>query len=562
MKNKFVVTLLVIGGIVLLNVLASFVFFRLDLTEEKRYSLSEATKSLLENLSEKDSSEQQTVDVFVKIYLDGDELPSGFERLKRAVTETLEEFKVYGGTNINYKFINPNAEADTKKREEFYVELAKKGMNPTRVVDTKNGRQVENIIFPYALVSVAGKEVPVLLLKGTQGKTAEEKLNQSYENVEYELATAIRKLTLRERKKIGLLAEFTKLKPLNFSDLIASLQERYDLFIIDAKSSPTFQGLDAMILPKPDFPVDDSTKYKIDQFVMSGGRMLFFVDGLKVDSVGLEGNYAQPLDLNLTDLLFKYGVRINSNIIKDAGSSAMIPMVVGDMGDKPNIQPVPYRYYPLISNFGKSLITNNLDLVFSRYVASIDTVRADGVTKTPLLMTTPYTKVLNAPAFVTFNEARTEADQAEYQGGVKTIAYLLEGKFQSLYKNRLLPNDPKFANFKFESLPTKIIVCSDGDLIVNEVSQKTGNPMPLGYDKISKHTFGNKDFMMNAIDYLIDENGVIQARGKEVKLRPLNKLRTRDERTFWQILNIGLPVGLVLVFGFILQWWRKREYGI
>jgi ABC-2 type transport system permease protein len=557
MKKKFVVALLIIGGIVLLNIAASFVFFRLDLTEEKRYSLSDATQSLLENLSNVDST-----DVFVKVYLDGEELPGGFERLKRAVTETLEEFKVYGGTNINYKFINPNAETDKKKREEFYVELTKKGMNPTRVVDTKNGRQIENIIFPYALVSAAGYEVPVLLLKGTQGKTAEEKLNQSNENVEYELATAIRKLTLKERKKIGLLVEFTKLKPLNFSDLIASLQERYDLFFIDAKSSPSFHGLDALILPKPDFPVDDSTKYKIDQFVMGGGSTLFFVDGLKVDSVSLEGNFAQPLELNLTDLFFKYGVRINSNIIKDGASCAVIPLVVGDLGDKPNIQPVPYRYFPLINNFGKSLITNNLDLIFSRYVASIDTVRADGVSKTPLLMTSPYTKVLNAPAFVTFNDAQTDTEQAEYQGGVKTIAYLLEGKFQSLYKNRLLPNDPNFADFKAESKPTKIIICSDGDLIVNEFSQKTGNPLPLGYDKTTQHTFGNKDFVMNSIDYLIDEDGVIQAKGKEVKLRPLDKLRTRDERTFWQILNIGLPVALVLLFGFILQWTRRRKYGI
>jgi len=557
MKNKFVVALLIIGGIVLLNIAASFVFFRLDLTEEKRYSLSDATQSLLENLSNEDST-----DVFVKVYLDGEELPGGFERLKRAVNETLEEFKIYGGININYKFINPNAETDKKKREEFYVELTKKGMNPTRVVDTKNGRQIENIIFPYALVSAGGYEVPVLLLKGTQGKTAEEKLNQSNENVEYELATAIRKLTVKERKKVGLLTEFTKLKPLNFSDLIASLQERYDLFFIEAKSSPSFQGLDALILPKPDFPVDDSTKYKIDQFVMGGGSALFFVDGLKVDSVGLEGNFAQSLELNLTDLFFKYGVRINSNIIKDGASCAFIPLVVGDLGDKPNIQPVPYRYFPLIYNFGNSLITNNLNLIFSRYVASIDTVRADGVSKTPLLMTSPYTKVLNAPAFVTFNDAQTDTEQAEYQGGVKTIAYLLEGKFQSLYKNRLLPNDPNFTDFKSESQPTKIIICSDGDLIVNEVSQKTGNPLPLGYDKTTQHTFGNKDFVMNAIDYLIDEDGVIQAKGKEVKLRPLDKLRTRDERTFWQVLNIGLPVALVLLFGFILQWTRRRNYGI
>lgn len=551
MKSKFIKILAIVGVIVVLNVLASFVFFRLDLTEEKRYSISDATKTLLGNLDK---------EILIKVYLGGTELPGGFERLKRAVNETLDEFQVYGGTRIDYRLIDPSAENDTKKREEFYAELMKKGMEPTRVIDTKNGRQVENIVFPYASVSYEGKEVPVLLLKGTEGRTAQEKLNQSYENVEYELANAIRKLTLKEKKKIGLLAEFTKLKPVSFADLITSLQERYDLFIIDAKQSPTFQGLDALILPKPDFPVDDSTKYKIDQYVMNGGRALFFVDGLKVDSVGLQGTYAQPLELNLTDLFFKYGVRINSNIVKDGASSAAIPMVVGNMGDKPNIQPIPYRFFPVINNFGKSLITNNLDLIFCRYVASIDTVQAAGVNKTPLLMTTPYTKVLNAPALVTYNEAHTETQQDDYNGGIKTIAYLLEGKFESLYKNRLLPSDPNYASFKAESVPTKMLVCSDGDLIVNDLSPKTGNPLPLGFDKTTQHVFGNKDFVLNAIDYMIDENGVIQARGKEIKLRPLDKLRTRDERTKWQIINIALPLGIVILFGIILFMLRKRKF--
>ncbi|MFD2523433.1 gliding motility-associated ABC transporter substrate-binding protein GldG [Emticicia soli] len=551
MKSKFIKILAIVGVIVVLNVLASFVFFRLDLTEEKRYSISDATKTLLGNLDK---------EILIKVYLGGTELPGGFERLKRAVNETLDEFQVYGGSRIDYRLIDPSAENDTKKREEFYAELMKKGMEPTRVIDNKNGRQVENIVFPYASVSYEGKEVPVLLLKGTEGRTAQEKLNQSYENVEYELANAIRKLTLKEKKKIGLLAEFTKLKPVSFADLITSLQERYDLFIIDAKQSPTFQGLDALILPKPDFPVDDSTKYKIDQYVMNGGRALFFVDGLKVDSVGLQGTYAQPLELNLTDLFFKYGVRINSNIVKDGASSAAIPMVVGNMGDKPNIQPIPYRFFPVINNFGKSLITNNLDLIFCRYVASIDTVQAAGVNKTPLLMTTPYTKVLNAPALVTYNEAHTETQQDDYNGGIKTIAYLLEGKFESLYKNRLLPSDPNYASFKAESVPTKMLVCSDGDLIVNDLSPKTGNPLPLGFDKTTQHVFGNKDFVLNAIDYMIDENGVIQARGKEIKLRPLDKLRTRDERTKWQIINIALPLGIVILFGIILFMLRKRKF--
>lgn len=551
MKSKFIKILAILGGIVLLNVLASFVFFRLDLTDEKRYSISDATKNLLENLDK---------EILIKVYLEGTELPGGFERLKRAVNETLDEFQVYGGTKIEFLSIDPSADNDTKKREDFYAQLMKKGMQPSRVIDTKGGRQVENIVFPYATVSYEGKEVPVQLLKGTEGRTAQEKLNQSYENVEYELANAIRKLTLKEKKKIGLLAEFTNLKPINFADLITSLQERYDLFIIDAKQSPTFGGLDALILPKPTLPVDDSTKYKIDQYIMNGGRALFFVDGLKVDSVSLEGTFAQPLELNLTDLFFKYGVRINSNIVKDGASSAAIPMVVGNMGDKPNIQPIPYRYFPIINNFGKSLITNNLDLIFCRYVASIDTVQAAGVNKIPLLMTTPYTKVLNAPALVTYNEAHTETKQEEYNGGVKTIAYLLEGKFESLYKNRLLPSDPQYKSFKAESVPTKMLVCSDGDLIVNDLSPKTGNPLPLGFDKTTQHVFGNKDFVMNAIDYMIDENGVIQARGKEVKLRPLDKLRTRDERTKWQTINIALPLGVVILFGIILYMLRKRKF--
>lgn len=551
MKSKFIKNLSIVGGIIVLNVLASFVFFRLDLTEEKRYSISDATKSLLQNLDKQ---------VMIKVYLTGEELPGGFERLKRAVNTTLDEFKVYGGTNIEFRAIDPNTENDTKKREEFYAELMKRGMQPTRVVDTKGGRQIENIIFPYATVVYEGKEVPVLLLKGTEGRTAQEKLNQSYENVEYELATAIRKLTLKEKKKIGLLNEFTKLQPISFADFITSLQERYDIFLVDAKLSPTFDGLDALILPKPDLPIDDSTKYKIDQYVMSGGRALFFVDGLKVDSLSLENTYAQPLELNLTDLFFKYGVRINSNIVKDGASSAAIPMVVGNMGDRPNIQPIPYRYFPVINNFGKSLITNNLDLIFCRYVASIDTVSSPGIRKIPLLMTTPYTKVLNAPALVTYNEAHTETQQDEYNGGVKTIAYLLEGKFESLYKNRLLPSDPNYKTFKAESLPTKILVCSDGDLIVNDINPKNGNPLPLGFDKTTQHVFGNKDFVMNAIDYLIDENGVIQARGKEVKLRPLDKLRTRDEHTQWQVINIAMPLGVVILFGIILYLLRKRKF--
>lgn len=546
-------SLLFIALLIAVNVLSAFVFFRIDMTEERRYSLSEATKNLLEKLDD---------EVFINIYLDGEDLPGGFERLKRAVSETLDEFKTYGGSNINYRFINVNGIADATERDTQIKTLIDKGMQPTNVVDTKNGRRVETLIFPYATVLYNGKETDVLLLKNNQSQTAQEKLNQSYENVEYELATAIRKLTITEKKRIGLLTEFTKLPPVNFAGIITELQSYYDLFILDAKASTTFQGLDALILPKPDFAVDDSTKLKIDQFIVNGGKALFFIDGLQIDSIGLEGTYAQPLNTNVEDLLFQYGVRLNKNMVKDGGSAAQIPMVVGNTGDKPNVQSVPYRFFPLINNFGNSIITKNLDLISTKFVSSLDTVQAAGIKKTPLLMTTPYTRVLTAPVLVTYNEARTETEADTYQGGVQTIGYLLEGTFPSLYANRLLPTDERKQYYAAKSQPSKIIVCSDGDLITNEINRKTGDPMPLGFDRLSKHTFGNKDFVMNAVDYLLDDNGVITARSKEVKLRPLDTLKSRDERSFWQILNIALPLLLVAVLGATHFFIRKRKYSV
>jgi ABC-2 type transport system permease protein len=542
--------LLILVGV---NILSVFFFFRKDLTEEKRYSLSDASKKMVSSLKEP---------VEVEVLLDGNGLPGGFERLKQAVTETLEEFKTYGGTNIVYTFFDPNTITDPARKNALMDSLYSKGIQPTNVFDTEGGKKTETLVFPYALISYQGKQETVLLLQGNQAQSAEEKLNQSYENLEYSFAGAIRKLTLTEKKKIGLLTEFTSLEPINFAGMIGSLQEYYDLYFVDAATSESFQGLDALILPKPDKRIDDSTKFKIDQFVMNGGKALFFMDGLKVDSIGLQGTYAQPFDHNLQDLFFKYGLRINQDIIKDGASASMVPLVVGNMGDKPNIQPIPYRFFPLINNFGESLITKNLDLVRSKFTSSIDTVASKGIQKSSLLMTTPYTKILHAPALVTYNDARSNTDEQEYNQGVKTIAYLLEGSFSSLYQNRILPSDPRSSYFKANGEPTKIIVCSDGDLIVNDIDRKTGQPLPLGYDRLSQHTFGNKDFLLNAIDYLVDENGVINARGKEVKLRPLDAIKTRDNRIQIQLINLLFPSLTIILLALLrsLYWRRKHAH--
>jgi ABC-2 type transport system permease protein len=542
LKNNIILILFIIA----LNILGFWVYFRADLTADKRYSISESSKNLLKNLND---------EVIIKVYLDGEGLPGGFERLKRAVKETLVEFKYFGKDNIDYQFINPY-DGSEEERNTLFKQLVEKGMQPTNIFAKEDGKKVENLVFPYATIWYQNKEVSVLLLKANLAQDSQTKLNQSYENVEYELATAIQKLTMTKKKKVGLLSEFTNLQPINFAGLINTLQEYYDLYIIESKKSPSFAGLDALIVPKPDKPVDDSTKAKIDQYIMNGGRVLFFVDGLKVDSVGLEGSFAQPLDVNLDDMLFKYGVRINKNIVKDGLNAAIIPMVVGNMGDKPNIQPMPYRYFPLINNFSNSLITKNIDMVYTKFTASIDPVNGnDGLKKTPLLLTSQYTKVLNAPALITYNEARTDTDEMEYQNGVKTVAYLIEGTFKSILQKSFTNSE-----IKTTSVPTKILVCSDGDIIVNEIDRKTGNPYPMGFDRFSQHQYGNQDFVINTLNYLLDEQGLLTAKSKSVGLRPLDKLKISNQKTKWQLINIVLPLVLLVVFGFLRFYYMKNKY--
>lgn len=542
MKSNLARIALFIGILVGINVIAAFVFFRWDLTQEKRYTISDATKKLLQNLDHQ---------VVIKVYLTGD-FPAGFERLERAIQETLESFADYGGGNVAYRFIEPT---DPKLQEE----LIGKGLIPTNLFANEEGKRTERLVFPGAVLVYEGKEYPVQLLKGNKSATSEEQLNQSYEGVEFELASAIRRLAQKDRKRIGVLVGHTKVPPPRFSDFLANLQQNYDLYF-DIQNPDNWDKGDLLVIPKPDSPFSEDEKYRLDQFVMRGGKLLLFADGARVDSVSLEGTFAQPLDVNLDDLLFKYGCRINQNLIKDL-SCAMIPLNVGNMGDKPQIQPMPWRFFPLINNFGKHPIVRNLDALYARFPSSIDTIQVDGIKKTPLLLTSRYTQLRKAPVLVGYNEARQQPDPREYNAGEKPIAVLLEGSFSSLYNNRLLPNDPRTKSFLGKSKPTQMIVVSDGDLIVNDIDYKRNAPLPLGYDRLSGNTFANRDFALYAVDYLADSEGLITARNKQVTLRPLDKLRLKEERMQWQLLNLLGPLVLIGVVGLVWQWNRKRQYG-
>ncbi|SDE63462.1 gliding-associated putative ABC transporter substrate-binding component GldG [Dyadobacter soli] len=545
--TRFVLLVVVLAGI---NWLASSFFFRWDLTEDKRYSISDATKTLLTSLEK---------DVIVNVYLSGD-FPAGFERLESATRETLEEFQTYANGHLIVNYSDPSAATSEEQRQKQYMSLIDRGLNPTNVFANEDGKRTEKIIFPGVIVQADTLSVPVQLLKGNKAGTPEEQLNQSYEGVEFELASAIRVLANPERKKVGFVVSHTKIPPARLSDMIATIQQSYDVFL-DMNNPESYEGLDALIVMKPDSAFSDEEKYKLDQYVVGGGKALFFVDGARVDSVSLDGNYAQPLDLNLGDLFFKWGIRLNTNLVKDM-NCAQILLNVGNVGDNPDIRPMPWRFFPLLNNFGQHKVTRNLNAVYTRFLSSIDTVGgANTIAKTPLLMTSPYTQLVNAPALVGYNEARKDPEPSEYRSGIKLAGVLLEGSFTSLFQNRILPGDPRAAKFKASGNTGKVIICSDGDLIVNDYDYKRNAPLPLGYDRVTKQTYGNKDFVLHALDYMTDANGLINARGKQIAIRALDKIQIQESRKFWQALNLLLPVALIGIFGALRYYLRIRKFG-
>lgn len=546
--------LLVVGLLLLFNFIGQRLFFRLDLTEEKRYTMSGATKALLTDLKQP---------VTVTVYLDGD-FPPAFRRLQQAVRETLNEMQVYGGANLHYVFIDPSAAGTEKARNEYYQTLLKKGLRPTNLGANENGKRVEKIIFPWATVSAGGKEQNVLLLRGNQAAPSDVRLNQSIEGLEYELASAVRKLSPGQRKRIGVVEGHGELSNAEAGDLIGSLSQFYDVFRVNlSRTRPQdLRTLSALVVAKPAAAYTEAEKFKLDRFITQGGNALFFVDAMRVnlDSANRGGMLSFPLQLNLEDLLFKYGVRVNPDLVLDL-NSGVIPLVTGTTGNKPKVEPMPWQFYPLINNFSVHPITRNLDAVYTKFVSSVDTVKAVGVRKTPLLFTSRYTRVLPSPVPVNLNDARLPPEQKLYTAKFKPVGYLLEGQFRSLYANRAEPGTTRFQPDRApDARPSKVLVVSDGDFVRNEVDPKTGRPLRLGFDRLASTEFANRELALNAVDYMLDETGLIAVRGKQITLRPLDKLRVAEERRRWQLLNLAAPLALLAGFGVVRAWRRKQRY--
>jgi ABC-2 type transport system permease protein len=541
----------VLVAIVLINLLASVYFFRIDLTEEKRYSIKKPTKEILKSLDD---------DVYLEVYLEGD-LNAGFKRFQKSIRETLEEFRIYSHNKVHYTFIDPAAAMSQKARSEFMAELSAKGIQPTNVIDNKGGQRSEKIIFPGAVISYGGFESGVMLLKGNKASTPEEEINQSIEGIEYELANAIYKLANADRKQIGFVTGHGELDSLEVAGFNNALLEVYDVFKVDLSKKKDIENYDALIIAKPKTAFTQDDKYKLDQYIMRGGKVLFLLDKLEVtmDSASQQSYFAFPYDLNLDDQLFKYGVRINLDLIQDR-TAGLYPVVTSETNGKPKLQLMDWPFFPLINHYADHAITHNLDAVVTKFVSSMDTVKAVGIKKTFLLMTSQYSRMIGAPVNVSINELRKNVTQQDYTKSFMPIGYLLEGKFTSLFKNRFLPEGVDKNSFKSEGVPTKLIVIADGDIARNDINPRTNQPQPLGYDPFTQYTFANQDLLMNAMAFLTNEDGLIAARNREVKIRPLDRDKINNEKFKLQLINLVLPVLLICVFGILKQFIRKRKF--
>ncbi|GAB2952288.1 gliding motility-associated ABC transporter substrate-binding protein GldG [Hymenobacter coalescens] len=545
---------LIILGLLVLNFVAQRFFFRVDLTEDKRYSMSAATKQLLTTMPEP---------VTVTVYLAGD-FPPAFRRLSQATRETLDEMQIHAGSKLRYVFVDPSAATSEADRNKEYQRLMQKGLTPTNLGANEGGKRVEKIIFPWATVTVGNREENVLLLRGNQAAPPDVRLNQSIEGLEYELASAVRRLEPTKRQLIGIVEGHGEPDNEHIADLIGTLQRDYNVYRIDLNkvTEQNMKALSAVIVAKPERAYTDPEKFKLDKFITEGGRALFFVDAMRVnlDSANRGGMLSFPLDLGLTDLLFTYGVRVNGDLLLDV-NSGVIPMVTGMSGDKPQVEPMPWPFYPVVNNFSPHPITRNLDAVYLKFVSTIDTVKAAGIRKTPLMYTSRYTRVLPAPVPINLNDARLPPDPKLYKSGPKPVGYLLEGQFRSLFANRAKPGTTQFLPGQNpQAMPGKIVLISDGDFVRNDVDPKTKRPLRLGYDRLATTEFANRQLVQNAVDYLLDESGLIAVRSKQITLRPLDKVKINAEKRQWQLLNLGAPLALLAVFGLVRAWLRKRKY--
>ena len=540
-------------GIILINIIGSYFYKRFDLTQDQRYTLSNTAKKTIATID---------LPIFIDVFLEGD-LPSEFKRLQVETKQLLEEFEAYN-PNLKFKFVNPSEEKGAIES------LVKFGAKPAQIEIKQNGKTSIQQFFPWAIASFNGNYIKIPLLKNQLGVSSEERINNSVQNLEYAFADGFNQLIQPKKRKIAVLKGNGELEDKYVADFFSTLRDYYYIapFTLDSvaekpkKTLAQMQQFDLLVIANPTEQFTEEEKYILDQYVMSGGASLWLVDAVELvnDSVS-ENNFAFGKDLNLTDFFFKYGIRINPNLIKDL-YSAPILLATGNERDS-QYNKYPWLYSPLSNNRLSHPIVTNIEAVKFDYASSIDTL-PNSVKKTILLSSSQVSKIVGMPKEINITKEINKnltiindgPSPEEFNTGEIPLAVLLEGSFNSVYSNRIKPF--KIVNNLERSKETKMVVISDGSIIKNQFQ---GNrPLELGFDKWTNTLYGNKEFLLNTVNYLLDDTGLINIRSKEISVAFLDPVKVAKNRFFWQWVNLLLPLTLIYLFGLVFNYLRKRKY--
>ncbi|MGI9530215.1 gliding motility-associated ABC transporter substrate-binding protein GldG [Lutimonas sp.] len=547
-KNKsYLHIVLVLIALVLVNILSLYLYKRFDLTNDKRYTLSATTINLIEEIEEP---------LQIKVYLQGN-FPAEFKRLQIETNQLLKELAEINDL-VQFRFIDPLSSSKG---------LIKKGLQPSRLTVEEDGKMSEAIIFPWAIVNYDGKEENVSLLVDALGtsQNQEQQLQFSIENLEYEFANAIHKISKEKNKSVAILKGNGQPEDVYLYSFLKRLGEHYKLaeFTLDSvvnNPGGTLSNLeqyDLSLIVKPSQRFSEKEKLVLDQYIMRGGKTIWLLDNVyaEMDSLMQTGKtLAFNRDLNLTDMLFSYGVRINYNVTKDLYSGS-IRLAAGNTGNQVQYKDFLWPYFPLIFADNSNEITKNIEPVLLKFPSSIDTLN-NSIKKTVLLQSSPLSKVVGTPTGIELNEIAQQPDKNEYQDPNTHFGILLEGSFNSAYRNRILPF--QLGSYSQQSSDNKMIIISDGDMAVNETLR--GEPLPLDKDKWTNQNYGNTAFLLNSIHYLIDDDGLLSLRSKSLQIQFLDKEKAFEEKSYWQLINLAFPLAILLGFGWLFNFLRKRRY--
>ena len=543
--------------IVLVLIFTKTLYFRIDLTEEGRYSLSNASKDLVAEISEP---------LTVKLYLDGD-LDANMLRLRRSTEDLVRELNMYASEQLVIENYNPNSATTDEERYAEYAELEERGLRGMSVtIRERGGKMSEQVIFPWAEVCSSRDTMAICLMQPSSQKSGEVAVNNAIADLEYLFVDAIRVLNRKEIRKVAFIEGHGELAEEYTYDASGALSRYFqvDRGVIGIDAS-VLDSYDAIIVAKPMTAYSESDKFIIDQYIMRGGRVLWLLDGAQMSNDMLAEGGATPLielDVNLNDMLFRYGVRLTPTVVEDM-QCAYMPVNVARPGEDPRFEPIPWFYMPLLQASPYHPITKTLQAVKADFASGIEIVGdTAGVRKEVLLITSNASHVNMAPTEIDVMDAINIEPKEYFTTQYVPIAVALEGKFESIYKHRMAPAGVNVDKIIDKSELTRMVVVADGDIIRNDIEQHREGLMlvPLGYDRVTRQTHGNKDFIVNAMLYLTDDEGVMQLRNRRIDLRLLNRAVVDSQRDMWMWINTLLPIVLLGVFGGVFYWRRKKRF--